>query len=76
MKKIYLLEKEDFRKIRKMLRLVEKAIVEIIKLKEIKKPNLDPFPPAQTDVIEETWFVEQQLSLFNKIQENSDSIEF
>lgn len=64
MKKSYLMENQDIRRIRKMVRLLEKAIVEIIELKKLVAPKTDPFAPAQTDLIEETHFIEQQLDFF------------
>ena len=64
MKKSYLLENQDIRRIRKMIRLLEKAIVEIVELKKLVAPKIDPFAPGQTDLIEETHFIEQQLDLF------------
>ena len=64
MKKSYLLENQDIRRIRKMIRLLEKAIVEIVELKKLVAPKTDPFAPGQTDLIEETHFIEQQLNLF------------
>ncbi len=72
MKKSYHLNNRDIRRLRHMVRLVERAIVEIVKLKEFIPPETYPFAPAQTDVIEESFFVEQQLNLFMTENQNSD----
>ncbi len=74
MKKSYHLNSRDIRRLRHMVRLVEKAVVEIVKLKEFIPPETYPFAPAQTDVIEETYFVEQQLKLFINENQNSDQL--
>jgi hypothetical protein len=72
MKKSYHLDSRDIKRLRHMVRLVEKAVVEIVKLKEFIPPETYPFAPAQTDVIEETHFVEQQLNLFRTDNQNLD----
>jgi hypothetical protein len=59
----YVLDIHDIRRLRHMIRLLEKAIVEIVLLKKLTPPAIDPFAPAQTDLIEETHFIEQQLDL-------------
>lgn len=64
MKKSYLLENRDIRRIRKMVRILENAIIEIVELKKLVAPKTDPFAPAQTDLIEEAYFIERQLDLF------------
>lgn len=63
MKNTYLLDTRDIRRIRHMAQLLEKAVVEIIALKQLKIPETNPFAPMQTDLIEETHFIEQQLDL-------------
>jgi hypothetical protein len=71
MKKSYLLENSDIQRIRKMVRLIEKAVAEIIILKELRVPETDPFAPAQSDLIEESHFVEQQLDLLKYLEDHS-----
>ena len=73
MKKNYLIEPSDIKRIRKMIRLIEKAVVEIILLKELRPPETNNFAPAQTDVIEESYFVERQLELFQYAKNDSES---
>lgn len=73
MKKTFLLESPDIQKIRKTIRLLEKTVVEIIHLTEIARPKMDPFAPAQSDLTEETHFVQEQLELLRWHQEHSDS---
>ena len=71
--KQYLLNGKDVRKIKRMVRLLDKALAEIVQLKALRDPD-EPFPhpPAQSDLIEESWFVEQQLSLIEHIPSRTD----
>ena len=62
-KSTYVLDINDIRRLRHMLKLLEKAVIEIVLLKKLEPPLTDPFAPAQTDLIEETHFIDQQLDL-------------
>ena len=62
-KNSYVLDIGDIRRLRHMIRLLEKAVVEIVLLKKLDPPATDPFAPAQTDLIEEAYFIDQQLDL-------------
>jgi len=73
-KSTYVLDINDIRRLRHMLKLLEKAVVEIVLLKKLEAPPTNPFAPAQTDLIEETHFIEQQLDLLEYAAEKADEI--
>lgn len=62
-KNSYVLDVADIRRLRHMIRLLEKAVVEIVLLKKLAPPDTDPYAPAQTDLIEEAYLINQQLDL-------------
>ena len=66
MRKQYLIDHKDLRRIRKMIKLVDSAINEIIAIKKLKTEKPDTLGPAQTDLIEEEWFAHQQINLFEE----------
>lgn len=73
-KNTFCLDISDVRRLRHMIRLLEKAVVEIVLLKKLQPPTTDPYAPAQTDLIEETHFIEQQLDLLEyAAKQNSQS---
>ncbi len=76
MKNIYLLDARDLKRLRHMARLLERAITEIVELKKLVPPSTDPFAPAQSDLIEEAHFVEQQLDLLEYAQEQTPASRF
>lgn len=70
-KNSYVLDAADIRRLRRMIRLLEKAVVEIVLLKRLVPPDTDPYAPAQTDLIEEASFIEHQLDLLEYAAEKS-----
>ncbi|NJL26305.1 MAG: hypothetical protein HC902_14930 [Calothrix sp. SM1_5_4] len=68
----YVLDVADIRRLRHMIRLLEKAVVEIVFLKKLAPPDTDPYAPAQTDLIEEACFIDQQLDLLEYAAEKSE----
>lgn len=62
-KSSYVLDVADIRRLRHMVRLLEKAVVEIVLLKKLAPPETDPYAPAQSDLIEEADFIGKQLDL-------------
>jgi len=73
-KSTYVLDINDIRRLRHMIKLLEKAVVEIVLLKKLEAQPTNPFAPAQTDLIEETHFIEQQLDLLEYAAEKADEI--
>jgi hypothetical protein len=47
-----------------VFKLLDNAITEFIQAKKLKTEKLDPHGPAQSDLIEEEWFAQKQLNLF------------
>lgn len=66
MKPQYLIDTGDLKRLRKMIKLLDSAITEIIQAKKLKTEKLDPHGPAQSDLIEEEWFARQQLTFFEE----------
>ena len=64
MKKQYLIDNKDLRRIKQMIKLVDRAIIEIIAIKELKTEKPDTLGSGQSDLIEEEWFARQQMNLF------------
>ena len=75
MQNLYLLDKQDIKRIREMVDLLEKAVQEIIELKQITTVKTDPYAAAQSDLIEEESFIEQQLDFFNHPLEHNLTME-
>ncbi len=65
-KKLYLLTPKDIRKIRSLVKILEKAIVELAELKRITTFDDDRrfYTPHESDLIEEQYFLEKQLEFF------------
>lgn len=68
LKNLYLLTHADLKKMRKFVRLLESAVVEIAELKRVttfESDRRESFPPAESDLIEERSFINNQFELFD-----------
>jgi len=64
LKNLYLLTPSDLKRLRRLVRHLDKALAELIELKRITTFDADreSFPPHESDLIEETSFIEHQLA--------------
>lgn len=62
LKKLFLLTPADLKRLRKLVRRLDDAITELIELKRITTFDdlREHYPPAESDFVEETSFVEYQ----------------
>jgi hypothetical protein len=67
-KNLYLLTPKDLRKIRNLVRILEKAITEIAELNRITTfdDQRRSYQPHESDLIEEQYFLEKQLEFFSR----------
>lgn len=56
MKKQYLINTDDLKRLRKMIKILDRAIMEIIQIKQLKTEIADNYGPAQSDLVEEEGF--------------------
>ncbi len=67
-KNLYLMTPADIKRLRKLVRVLEKAIAELVELKRITTfdDQRNYHPPFESDLIEEQSFIEYQLELTPK----------
>lgn len=63
LKNLYLLTPADLKRMRKLVRILDRALAELVELKRIttfddQRPS---YPPHESDLAEEASFIEQQL---------------
>jgi hypothetical protein len=65
-KNLHLLAQEDIRKIKKLVRILEKALVELVELKRVTTfdDERNHYTPHASDLIEEQSYLEYQLEFF------------
>ena len=72
LKNLYLLTPADLKKMRRLIRHLDKALAELCELKRVvtfdQRPN--PYPPHESDFIEEASFIEHQLNFC--LQDNQE----
>jgi hypothetical protein len=73
LKNLYLLTPDDLKRIRKLVRHLDRALRELVELKRITTFDdlRESFPPHESDLIEEASFIEHQLE-FRLKKENQD----
>jgi hypothetical protein len=64
MQKIYILTPTELKTIKKIVGLLENALIELIRTHQFK-PDLERYPPAHSDLVEEEYFRRNQLKLFD-----------
>jgi hypothetical protein len=68
LKNLFLLTQTDIKRMRKLVHHLERALSELIELKRVTTFDqaIDPYPPHESDLIEEASFVSQQLAFHLK----------